>query len=206
MDRLSWMIFPTSPTRWWFQIFFMFIHLYLGKIPNFTNNFSYGLVQPPTSPGWGITLDFVWFRVNNPKVDNLQALLSKKSFDFTWGFPWIPKRWFYGKKQRYGTSFFVEFGGILKKKKGPTQMEKSKLYRMKFKLHINCLEKWWNIYQFALVNGNMVQKVERFENFKCHLPSSQPVLRPLVPLVQPWILLRRPKGRSTYCICMEMDG
>ena len=35
-------------SRWWFHIFFIFTPT-LGKIPILTNNFSIGLVQPPTS-------------------------------------------------------------------------------------------------------------------------------------------------------------
>ena len=89
MDRLSWMIFPKSPTRWWFQIFFMFIHPYLGKIPIFTMIFHMGWFNHQPAQDEEYHLYVVWFRVNSPKVDNLQALLSKKSFDFTWGFPWI---------------------------------------------------------------------------------------------------------------------
>jgi len=34
-------------STWWFQIF-VYVHPYLGNIPNLTNIFSDGLVQPPT--------------------------------------------------------------------------------------------------------------------------------------------------------------
>ena len=40
-------LISSTLTRWWFQIFFF--HPYLGKIPNLTNIFSNGLVQPPPS-------------------------------------------------------------------------------------------------------------------------------------------------------------
>ena len=46
--RPSSLLHDSMLSRWWFQIFFMFIPIW-GKISNLTHIFQMGLVQPPTS-------------------------------------------------------------------------------------------------------------------------------------------------------------
>ena len=91
-----------------------------------------------------------------------------------------------GKRQRYRNCRDLVFRRGLeessKKKKGPTQMEKSKLYRMKFDT--------FKAYQLpGKVRNNLNLSIGwqhdalKAESFKCHFLSSQPVcLRRLVPL------------------------
>ena len=65
--------FQTLITRWWFQIFFIFIPTW-GRKSQFDTYFSKGLVQPPTRLGqwanWGNLQAKLWQNCNFPRPES----------------------------------------------------------------------------------------------------------------------------------------